>query len=137
MKKIYVTLNPNSPAFYTYRFTMVKGDKIEKKDLPRNNRDIQEAIKSGHLIEIVEDDGVEEIEEVEEIEKVEDVSISDKWKLFLDDIQSSGKKVTVKKILSAFSIEELTSIASEYSIIPEEGDTNETLAKAIIEEINS
>lgn len=124
----YVKLGPNANFFRASGIdvSVSPGEVVALNAKQMSNRLIRRAINGGHLI-LTEKPGTKKAEEPTELTP-DQLNES-----FLEMVNNGD---TEKKLLSNFSLKDLTDIASVHGIEVEEGDTKKTILKAILEEVN-
>ena len=123
-----VTLGPDAYSFYdaSIGLQLSRGDVKELKPSQLNSIKVRRALTAGHLEYVTESDTLEDING----EKAEALN-SKLLKLHSEGMENS-------KIAKAFTLEEITLVASEvYGITAESDDTVDTILEAVIEEIES
>lgn len=122
----FVTVGESAYSFYDAAtgINVVKGEK--KKLSPRQlaSPKIKRALSTGHLVYAAADN--------KPVEKYNEDAL-EKMKARFDDMVSSGMEAS--KIAQAFNLEQITKIAAEYEITPDEGDTVQTVVEAIIADV--
>lgn len=123
-----VTLGPDAYSFYdaSLGIQISKGEVKELKPSQLNSIKVRRALTAGHLEYVTEEETQEDIND----ERAEALN-SKLLKLHSEGMENS-------KIAKAFTLEEITLVASEkYGITAEKDDTVETILEAVIEEVES
>lgn len=123
-----VTLGPDAYSFYdaSIGLQLSRGDVKELKPSQLNSIKVRRALTAGHLEYVTESDTLGDIKG----EKAEALN-SKLLKLHSEGMENS-------KIAKAFTLEEITLVASEvYGITAESDDTVDTILEAVIEEVES
>lgn len=123
-----VTLGPDAYSFYdaSIGLQLSRGDVKELKPSQLNSIKVRRALTAGHLEYVTEEETQEDIND----ERAESLN-SKLLKLHSEGMENS-------KIAKAFTLEEITLVASEvYGITAESDDTVDTILEAVIEEIES
>ena len=123
-----VKLGSEAYSFYdaSLGLQISRGEVKELKPNQINSIKVRRALTSGHLEYVTE----------EETQNTIDEDRANTLNAKLQKLHSEGMEI--KKIAKAFTLEELSLIASEvYGIEAEEGDTVDTLLTAVIEEMES
>lgn len=123
--KIRVTTGKNANIFHDQvtGITVVKGNIVELTKAQFNNKRIQTAIATGHLVL------------VPEVMKTVDRYSEEDIENLLKKIQALYKQgTTIEKISSSITMEEAKLIAKANNVTVEKEDTVESIVKAVLEE---
>lgn len=136
----FVKLNPKASIFYdpVTQVKVIKGKVVELTDAIYQRRSIQSAIESGYLKSVEKPSKAEEVEQVDQggddtPDTHENKEKDLRGKLMV--LYNEGK--TAKETKDKFTMDELKSLAAEFEIEAEEGDTKLDLVEAIFEELNN
>lgn len=121
-----VTTGKNAGIFHDQStgITVKKGEVVTLTNAQYQSRRVKAALNGGHLVIVV--DGITNTEPKYSVEERTDT---------IKDMVKNG--IDVKKIKKAFTMQELSDIASSMDIEVESGDTKDTLVQAIVEEFTS
>lgn len=124
MDKYKVTVGDKAYSFHDQStgITIARGEERELTLRQLGSKKIQMALNSGHLRMIADKN------------KVEKYSASDLDKLEKKLTAQFEKGMEVAKIAKAYTLEELTLIATRHEIVAEKNDTPVTLVQALLEE---
>lgn len=127
MSNIKVTVGNKAFSFHDQYtgVTVTKGEVVELNANQASSKRILQAINSGHLVRV----------ENTVSSKKEDEKRVENLKLKLTNLYNDGK--TVDKIASAFTQDELRTLASSYGLEIEEKDTKMDITSAIIDAIDN
>ena len=123
-----VTLGPEAYSFYdaSLGLHLSRGEVKELKPSQLNSLKVRRALTAGHLEYVAEPEVQKDIDE----ERANTLN-SKLLELYSEGMENS-------KIAKAFTLEEITLVASEmYGITADKDDTVETILTAVIEEIES
>ena len=123
-----VTLGPEAHSFYdaSLGLQLSRGEVKELKPSQLNSIKVRRALTAGHIQYVTETETQDDIDE----SRANDLN-SKLLKLHSEGMESS-------KIAKAFTLEEITLVASElYGITADKDDTVDTILAAVIEEIES
>lgn len=121
-----VTTGKNASIFHDQStgITVKKGEVVTLTNAQYQSRRVKAALNGGHLVIAV--DGITNTEPKYSVEERTNT---------IKDMVKNG--IDVKKIKKAFTMQELSDIASSMDIEVESGDTKDTLVQAIVEEFTS
>lgn len=121
-----VTTGKNAGIFHDQStgITVKKGEVVTLTNAQYQSRRVKAALNGGHLV--IAADGITNTEPKYSVEERTDT---------IKDMVKNG--IDVKKIKKAFTMQELSDIASSMDIEVESGDTKDTLVQAIVEEFTS
>ena len=130
-----VTLGKNASIFHDplSRVTIKAGEVVNLTSMQSRSRRVQAALNGGHIKVVTDDTKVREV--VKDIPKIgNDATPEELNEAFVNLVKKDSSS---EELLAAFTKAQFVTLASQYDIEVEKGDTKDSILAAILEEYDN